>query len=339
MPSRDHYDTIIVGAGLAGCALGCLLADAGERVLVVERQDLDAKRKLCGGLVTLPAYELLIEAMGSEAASLPWSDMETYEVRSGDHGITGDGRGLRSIPRIDLDRFMTRCLRESDADLMEGTRIDAIDIEGHELGIAGVSCSWERLIGADGASSQVRRALTGRNQRLAVAAESFVAPTDAPVLMEAMEGLYGYAYVIPNARGSVLGVASMVARNDLRNAFTARFGSAATASMRTGVLPTGDDAHLGSGDVFLAGDAAGLAAPIAGEGIRYALASALALAAHPDQASYRRMLAPYLRRLASERAASKVIYNEKMRRIIFERCDRSKMAHRLIEAFSGYILS
>ena len=38
-PSSDHYDAVVVGAGLGGLSAGACLAKAGRSVLVVERQD------------------------------------------------------------------------------------------------------------------------------------------------------------------------------------------------------------------------------------------------------------------------------------------------------------
>jgi flavin-dependent dehydrogenase len=45
----EYFDTIIIGAGLAGCTLGNLLLNKKQTVMIVESQDLKKKNKLCGG--------------------------------------------------------------------------------------------------------------------------------------------------------------------------------------------------------------------------------------------------------------------------------------------------
>ena len=39
----EYYDTIIVGAGLAGCTLGNLLLKENKKVVIIENQDLNKK--------------------------------------------------------------------------------------------------------------------------------------------------------------------------------------------------------------------------------------------------------------------------------------------------------
>ncbi len=39
-----HYETIIIGGGLAGCTLGYLLQKTNKNVLIIEKQDLIKKK-------------------------------------------------------------------------------------------------------------------------------------------------------------------------------------------------------------------------------------------------------------------------------------------------------
>ena len=48
MSTPDLYDTIIVGAGPGGATAGYFLAEAGQRVLILER-DTPPRYKACGG--------------------------------------------------------------------------------------------------------------------------------------------------------------------------------------------------------------------------------------------------------------------------------------------------
>ena len=53
------YDYLIVGGGLAGSMLGYLLKKNGYDVVILEKQILNKKSKLCGGIITPKTYSLL----------------------------------------------------------------------------------------------------------------------------------------------------------------------------------------------------------------------------------------------------------------------------------------
>ncbi|HXY12561.1 MAG TPA: FAD-dependent oxidoreductase, partial [Thermoplasmata archaeon] len=47
----DDFDTIVVGAGMAGCAAAIRLAQGGANVLLVERGAEPGTKNLSGGLL------------------------------------------------------------------------------------------------------------------------------------------------------------------------------------------------------------------------------------------------------------------------------------------------
>ena len=62
-----RVDVLIAGAGLAGACCGMLLQQQGLQVLSVDQADLQAKDKLCGGLLTPRAMGELQRIYGEDA--------------------------------------------------------------------------------------------------------------------------------------------------------------------------------------------------------------------------------------------------------------------------------
>ena len=60
-PCRDHYDFVVIGAGVAGSLAAYLAARQGMRVLLVERQRFP-RAKVCGCCLNSRAQQLLQQA-------------------------------------------------------------------------------------------------------------------------------------------------------------------------------------------------------------------------------------------------------------------------------------
>jgi flavin-dependent dehydrogenase len=52
----DKYDIGIIGAGIAGSCLAILLADAGKKVVVFEKETFPS-HKVCGEFISLESYD------------------------------------------------------------------------------------------------------------------------------------------------------------------------------------------------------------------------------------------------------------------------------------------
>lgn len=146
-----------------------------------------------------------------------------------------------------------------------------------------VRIRYNTLVGADGASSIVRLLLSGRRRRTAVSLEGYVSEQGRDIVFSYPAGRVGYSWYIPTGEvatvgcglydGSVADVRSCIAE------FCGELGIACP-KLRGAPVPTGDDVLLRVGDdVWLIGDAAGLAWPTNGCGIAHALASSRLLAA------------------------------------------------------------
>jgi geranylgeranyl reductase len=159
------------------------------------------------------------------------------------------------------------------------------------------------LLGADGAASRVRRGL-GLPLGLAVRAFQVVLPMADPaaarlarrgpaVHFDPLRLRAGYGWIFPAADEVRVGAGAseaMLRKGELKRAFRAWLG-------RLGIDPAGRRLEAGTigcgylghrfGRVFLVGDAAGLASPVTGEGIRQALVSGREVARELTEAGYR----------------------------------------------------
>jgi len=169
---EPHYHAVVVGARCAGAATAMLLARAGLRVLLVERDQLGADT--LSTLALMRAGVLQVHRWGLLDRL---RDAGTPTIRStsffyGDEAITipikpKDGvDGLYAPRRTVLDALLTEAAAEAGADVRHGPRL--VDLERDATGrVAGVVIEdrdraihrtrADIVIGADGRSSTVAR--------------------------------------------------------------------------------------------------------------------------------------------------------------------------------------
>lgn len=248
-----------------------------------------------------------------------------------------DGLSFRTIPRQALGRFAVAAFLESGGDIIDRT-VCELDLSSGTVRVAGARVVCGMLVGADGVLSQVRRCATGRRQASFLTLEAFLPPSARPLHIQCVDGRKGYAYLMPNRRDTIAGMADTREGAPLRREFVQQFGLPPTTRIRGALLPLGNDVLLHANGAFLIGDAAGLIAPITGEGIYSALASARALAANPTPARYRRALAPLVRTIRRDFLLKRIIYNDTLRNATFARYGASRPLTALVDASLAYLL-
>lgn len=303
MSVLERRDAVIVGGGPAGSTLARALVQAGASVTVLDKQTFP-RDKTCAGWIT-PA---VIGSLGL--------DLEEYRRRGrvlqpihgfrvarmgaapvhNDHGPAPVSYGIR---RCEFDHFL---LARSGAELRTGADLASIERAGGDWIVNGV-LRTPLLVGAGGHFCPVARSLgadLGRGEA-AVGAQEFevrMSPEQAarsPVRGDTPQlyfcpDLAGYAWVV--RKGDWLNVG--IGRRGPRQ-LAEHFKRFLAAMVRDGVLeedlartrPKGhayllypDAARpLVADGALLVGDAAGLAYPESGEGIRPAVESALLAAA------------------------------------------------------------
>ncbi len=295
----DHADYLIVGAGLAGSTCAYLLRQAGCDVLLVERLDIEAKSKLCAGLVTPRALHELHNIFDTVPHSLFKSQFGVMRCIAA--GITVDLHDIqmRSVERRELDRFVLDAYRADGGELLDRFHVRSIDLDAKRIAGTrdgeGREISFDTLVAADGALSFVRKELTGSSPNAILSLETTVANTGAPLTMDYEDGFIGYSWYAPCGDEAKIGCCAYIGEPDLdqRLRSFAQHMNVGYKRCRGAFIPTGSDVLLERDGVYFVGDAASLIAPPSGEGIYHALHSARMLArALVNKASYRALMRP-----------------------------------------------
>ncbi|MEJ2695981.1 MAG: geranylgeranyl reductase family protein [Candidatus Sulfobium sp.] len=286
---KDHFDVIIAGGGPAGSAAAYTLAARGIDVCVVDKC-IFPRDKLCGGLLTLRSKKIFDRVFG-----VSWDPVIDAVSRGvvfyhKDRFLNSvlDYKDLYFTRRYNFDNYLLGLVKKMNATVFLGNDVRNIDLDGRKVALGnGVSLSYKYLIGADGVNSRVAGALFGRffdKSTLAYGLEMEVPITGrVPRIVdpEIYFGFvkWGYGWVFPKKETLTVGISGLHGKApDLGKSFAEfirmRFGDMPEAQLKGHYIPFGNYRRRpGRDNVLLCGDAAGLADPITGEGIAFAMQS------------------------------------------------------------------
>lgn len=173
----------VAGGGIAGLAVGTMLAMRGWSVRVHEQND--SIREVGAGIFLRPNSMAVLSVLGvaNELKNVGLK-LESAKYRDGRTGETyqdrlgGDGSGTWICPRELMIQALERRAREAGVEISIGSRVLGATREG-VLKTAKGAFPADLVIGADGVSSAVRNSLglTKRTQRLSTVATRYLAPT------------------------------------------------------------------------------------------------------------------------------------------------------------------
>jgi menaquinone-9 beta-reductase len=286
----SSWDLVVVGAGPAGAstAIGALTADPALRVLLLDRADFP-RDKPCGDGVAPHVVELL-GTVG--VTGLVDDQRPVRRLRLTRDDLTVDREMARPawvVPRTVLDHRILGAAQRAGAHL-ERHRVRSVTTASGHVRLDDRH-EGRVVVGADGAHSEVRRAVGLRPAPRALAIRGY-APTPpgragAQVIAFGTSRQPSYAWSFDRGDGL-----ANVGYGELLTDDRARPSRAQLLEQLDRLLPRAGDGGTewrgfplplstarwrpGRGRVVLAGDAAGLVNPMTGEGIFYAVATGLA---------------------------------------------------------------
>jgi flavin-dependent dehydrogenase len=287
-----------VGAGPAGALLSYHLARDGASVAVFDASH--PREKPCGGGVTGKALELLPPAPQADPLPARWVSSCLFDSGEGDRVDVALARPVAVCSRRALDAWLLRRAVEAGA-VHVAARVRAVHADGRVVLAAASSAGtssdparpFDLIVGADGAGSLVRRTFLAPTPpaRLAMAAGWYARGT-SEMLVRFTPGLAGYLWLFPRPDHVGVGIcaplgavptAALLDRlsREVARSFPALADHDAERYAQTIPSPSADPgclAEIAGPRWALVGDAAALADPITGEGIYYALRSAVLLA-------------------------------------------------------------
>jgi len=272
-------DTLIIGGGPGGLACATRLAQQGKEVLILERNREIGPKVCAGGItwagLTRRAPSCLIErAFPDQKIFSSWQKTIIHE----------DKPIICTIDRKSLGQWMLEQALAAGVHIETGIQVLQIDRETAYTRKA--QYHFRNLVGADGSSSLVRRSLGLTSTRIGVGLHAFVPGSFDHMEWHMSPELFhtGYAWIFPHRHGASIG--AYACRNHLpptilKNNFflwAQKHGIDVQKYQLRAALINFDYQGHGFGNIFLVGDAAGLASGLTGEGIYPAIVSGEAVA-------------------------------------------------------------
>jgi len=258
--------------------------------LVLEKERLP-RYKVCAGGLTLKTAQLLDFDLSPVCEDEITRGVCSYKGRSPVEVDFGEPVGW-TVMRDKLDYLILQQAANSGAKVLDGHKVSGLEFTKDGVVVTASRCEYtcSILVGADGANGVVARSANlPRPRRSAIAVEAEVEVSGEA--LERQRGCVnfdfgctpsGYGWVFPKREVLSVGVGTFRGKaTNLRASLSAWLdvlglpSSPHTVRMRGHLVPLGGEARILQGRrVVLTGDAAGLAEPMTGEGIYYAVRSA-----------------------------------------------------------------
>lgn len=275
MNNNESFDVLVIGAGPAGSTAARVAAEAGARVLMVERKAKVGVPEQCGGYVSqaihrhveLPA-DCIAQTVDCLRTHLPDGTVHSVEMP----GYMLNRASLDRHLALEAIRAGTLLQAHTSAARLEDGRV-ILQGDGRESSVVA-----RVIIGADGPRSIVTRWLGLESRPQAMAVQQEVA---LPRRLESADVYFrpafhgGYAWLFPAGRIARLGVAFDSGSETAIAAFRALEAELRAEGVilesclchAAGPVPVGGPVPGRHGNILLVGDAAGHTHPITGAGV------------------------------------------------------------------------
>ncbi len=330
----DNYDIIIIGAGPAGCVAAYELANEFD-VLLIEKGELP-QNKPCGGLLCEESIDILKKWEGVSDILISPSFVTLGYIDFDSKTTIKTERQFWNTDRKKFSSWLLNRLPQK-VTILSHTVFRDLKIldDGVEVVVKhrrNLRLKTKYLIGADGTTSSVRKAISNISPKRSTLYQVFVNGSNRETnnftwfVFDSSITKY-YSWVIPKGSHTIVGTTLEGSDKNNVNLLLKKVSEelkisteiVGTEGHPATVISNLDEIALGTGNVLLIGEAAGLISPSSFEGISYALESGLMAAqaikteSNSVITSYRELCEPLCRRLSSQLEKSQIVFNKKKR--------------------------
>jgi geranylgeranyl reductase family protein len=325
------YDILIVGAGPSGSYLAYLLSKNGYKVKIIDKENFP-RNKVCGGGISNKTVELLdfdISAVIQKNISGAFLSYQNKNMIIKHH----EGGSGVTVLRRDFDNFILDKAIKYGAEFQPSCSFISLEEKGDYINVE-TSSNYTRakyLIGADGVFSRVRNKVFGKNlityapslEALVYVDKGIIESFENRILLDFGGMNRGYGWIFPKSDHLNVGVFSIYGSRNIKGdleRFMKYYKSLENykhIEYKGFSIPLKNKNNLyEKGNVWLTGDAAGFAESFYGEGIYFALKSAL-VAYEALSKSFELNEVNYYSNLVKDKMIEDLFYSELNARLFF----------------------
>ena len=273
------YDVIIVGAGPAGLSCAEITARHGASTLVLERKK-SIGEKVCAGGITWNGLINKLNDISERSFSTQYIYTKKQRFR-----VSEDNPIIATVNRVTLGQLMSTNATEAGATILTNCQVtsinkDIITFLNRDTGLS-EQVRFNHLVGADGSSSTVRKYLRIPVSDFGVGINYMVDGKFPSMQWHLSSSLFGsgYAWIFPHRERASIGAyadAKSVSAMFLKTSLI-QWANSNQLDLSTSTLTAErinyDYRGYSFDNIYLIGDAAGLASALTGEGIYPAMVS------------------------------------------------------------------